>query len=119
VRHTVPAVGYIVEAGGPVFAFTGDTAASDEIWSRLNALPRLDHLMIEVAFPNSDAALGELSRHFTPALLGSELAKLRHRPVLHLTHHKPGTEAVIAAECAVALAGWHYRHLRTGDEIIV
>lgn len=119
VRHTVPAVGYVVEAGGPVFAFTGDTSASDEIWSRLNALPRLDHLMIEVAFPNSEAALGELSRHFTPALLGSELAKLRHRPMLHLTHHKPGTEAVIAAECTVALAGWHYRHLRTGDEITV
>ncbi len=123
VRHTVPSVGYLVHAGdGPdaaVFAFTGDTYASDEIWTQLNALPRLDHLMIEVAFPNSEATLGELSRHFTPTLLGGELAKLRHRPMIHLTHHKPGTEAVITAECAVALAGWQYRHLRIGDEIIV
>lgn len=119
VNHTVPSVGYIVDTGAAVFAFSGDTYASDEIWAQLNALPRLDHLMIEVAFPNGEAALGELSRHFTPALLGSELAKLRHRPMIHLTHHKPGTEQLIAAECAVALAGWQYRHLRTGDEIIV
>lgn len=115
VLHTVPAVGYVIEAGGGVFAFSGDTWADDRIWDFLNALPRLDHLMIEIAFPNRDAELGRAARHFTPALLGSELAKLRHRPRLHLTHHKPGSEAAIVDECQVALAGWDYRHLRTGD----
>lgn len=119
VSHTVPAVGYILDAGRGVFAFTGDTSASDRIWNALNALPRLDHLMIEVAFPDQESELAERSRHFTPDSLRQDLAKLRHRPMLHLTHAKPGTETLIVAQCAVALAGWQYRHLKIGDEIAI
>ncbi len=117
VCHTVPAVGYAVDDGETVFAFTGDTCADDRLWAALNALRRLDHLMIEVAFPNSEAELGRLSRHFTPAVLGRELRRLKHRPTLHLTHAKPGMEAEIERECRTALEGWTYRHLRTGDII--
>lgn len=119
VSHTVPAVGYVLDAGQAVFAFSGDTCATDRIWTALNALPRLDHLMIEVAFPNEEAPLADRSRHFTPASLRDELAKLRHRPMLHLTHAKPGCEALIAGQCAAALAGWQYRHLKAGDEITI
>lgn len=117
VCHTVPAVGYVLDDGNAVFAFTGDTCADDRLWQALGDLPRLDHLMIEVAFPDNEAELGRLSRHFTPAVLGRELRHLRHRPQLHLTHAKPGLEAVIERECRVALEGWQYRHLHTGDII--
>lgn len=117
VSHTVPAVGYVVACGDGVFAFSGDTSASDGLVEALNALPRLDHLMIEVAFPDQECALAERSRHFTPSGLAAELARLRHRPMLHLTHAKPGTEVLIARQCATALAGWQYRHLKTGDLI--
>ena len=119
VSHTVPAVGYVVDDGAGVFAFTGDTYAHDRIWDFLNQLPRLEHLMIEVAFPNQEDALAQRARHFTPDRLGSELGKLRHRPTLHLTHAKPGAEALIVEQCKTALAGWRYRHLRIGDEIVV
>lgn len=115
VDHSVPAVGYIADAGGPVFAFSGDTGGGPDLLTALNALPRLDHLMIEVAFPDEDAELGRIAKHFTPAVLGAELAGLRHRPMLHLSHQKPGVERMIEAECAVALAGWNYRHLKPGD----
>lgn len=114
VLHTVPAVGYALEAPGGVFAFSGDTTACDSLWDHLNALPRLDQLMIDIAFPDEQAELGDVSRHFTPALLGQELRRLRHRPELLLTHHKPGCEAAIAAQCRQALAGWRYRHLARG-----
>ena len=117
VLHTVPAVGYVLEAGGAVFAFSGDTWATDKLWDFLNALPRLDHLMIEIAFANGEAELGRIARHFTPALLGTELRKLRHRPSLHLSHAKPGSEQAIVEECRSALAGWNYRHLRCGDQL--
>lgn len=117
VLHTVPAVGYVVEGPKGTFAFTGDTYASDELWATLNALPRLDKLMIEVAFTNDDAELAKVSRHFTPALLGSEIGKLKHKPKLYLTHHKPGCEADIEKECRTALAGRDYDHLRRGDVI--
>jgi ribonuclease BN (tRNA processing enzyme) len=117
VLHTVPAVGYVLESGKGTFAFSGDAYATDELWATLNALPRLDKLMIEVAFTNDDGELAKVSRHFTPALLGAELAKLRHEPRLYLTHHKPGCEDDIERECRVALKGRRYKHLRRGDVI--
>lgn len=117
VTHTVPTVGYVLEGAGGTFVFTGDCYATDELWGALNALPRLDKLMIEVAFTNDDGELAKVSRHFTPELLGAELAKLAHKPRLYLTHHKPGCEADIEKECRVALKGRDYVHLKRGDVI--
>jgi cAMP phosphodiesterase len=118
VLHTVPGVGYLIDSGFGVFAFTGDTYADDRLWDFLNSRPRLDRLMIDVAFPDEDAELGRISRHFTPTVLGAELVKLRHRPKLFLTHHKPGTERAIEQECLTALGGWDYSHLKRGDIIL-
>ena len=115
--HTVPAIGYALEDAGGIFAFTGDTYTDDALWAGLNALPRLDKLMIECSFTDEDAELGRDSRHFTPAVLGRELQRLKHRPELFLTHHKPGAERPIARQCARALSGWSYHHLRRGDTI--
>ncbi|MGH8446265.1 MAG: MBL fold metallo-hydrolase [Solimonas sp.] len=117
VLHTVPANGYAIEGHNGTFAFSGDTYADDGLWNFLNRLPRLDKLMIEIAFPDQEAALGYASKHFTPELLGSELRKLAHKPRLYLTHHKPGTEAQIERECRRALRGWEYVHLKRGDTI--
>lgn len=117
VLHTVPAVGYAIEGRRGVFAFTGDTYADDGMWSFLNSLARLDKLVIEIAFPDEQAALGYAAKHFTPTLLGTELQKLRHRPKLYLTHHKPGCEQVIEKQCRAALRGWDYVHLQRGDTI--
>ncbi|HEY1076079.1 MAG TPA: 3',5'-cyclic-nucleotide phosphodiesterase [Fontimonas sp.] len=117
VLHTVPAVGYAIEGRRGTFVFTGDTYADDGMWSFLNGLPRLDKLMIEIAFADEQQALGYASKHFTPALLGAELQKLRHRPKLYLTHHKPGSEGAIHKQCRVALRGWEYSHLKRGDSI--
>jgi ribonuclease BN (tRNA processing enzyme) len=117
VLHTVPGIGYALEGKEGTFAFSGDTYATDALWSALNALPRLDKLMIEVAFTNEDDELARVSRHFTPRLLGQELKKLRHKPKLYLTHHKPGCEEDIEKESRTALKGWRYKHLRRGDLI--
>jgi cAMP phosphodiesterase len=118
VLHTVPAVGYLIDSGEGVFAFSGDTYADNRLWDFLNAQPRLDRLMIEIAFPDEDAELGQIAKHFTPGLLGRELAKLHHRPKLFLTHHKPGTERAIEQQCLSALAGWDYSHVKRGDIIL-
>ena len=117
VLHTVPGVGYAMESPVGTFAFSGDTYATDKLWDALNRLERLDKLMIEVAFTNEDDELARVARHFTPALLGTELKKLKHKPKLYLTHHKPGCEAAIEKECKAALAGREYAHLRRGDVI--
>lgn len=119
VLHTVPAVGYVLQAPRSTFAFTGDAYADDDMWKALNALPRLDKLMIEVAFADEQAALGYAAKHFTPGLLGEELQKLRHKPKLYLTHHKPGCSRAIVRQCKTALRGWDYVHLRRADVITV
>ena len=117
VEHTVPAFGYVVKSERYTFAFSGDTNACDSLWDTLNALPALDKLMIEIAFTNEQEELANLSRHFTPKLLGEQLKRLKHKPQILLTHHKPGCEAVIEKQTREALAGWHYHHLRRGDII--
>lgn len=117
VLHTVPAVGYALETASGTFAFSGDTYATDKLWNFLNALPRLDLLMIEIAFPDEQAALGRTSGHFTPTLLAQELLKLNHRPRLLLTHAKPGAEAIIEGECRDVLRHWTHRLLKRDDII--
>lgn len=119
VLHTVPAVGYAISDGSHCFAFTGDTYGDEAMWSALNAMPRVDCLMIEVAYPDEDEAVGEAAKHLTPARLGRELGKLEHRPELLLTHHKPGQFDIIVEQCRTALTGWRYRHLRAGDSFTV
>lgn len=117
VRHTVPAVGYVLRSARGVFAFTGDTGACEPMWDFLNSLPRLDKLMIDVAFPDEQAELGVISRHYTPSLLGGDLERLRHRPQLLLTHQKPGCEELLRSECAELLGAWDFVHLERGTVI--
>src|SRR5690606_34082925 len=92
VNHAVPGLGYIVEHRGKVFAFSGDTAANDTFWAALNALPRLDLLVVETAFGNRNEQLAWLARHYCPQSLAADLAKLRHDPDVWITHLKPGAE---------------------------
>ena len=120
VLHTVPGYGYAITSNrGGVFAFTGDTTSCESLWLALNALPRIDHLMIDIAFPDELAELGLLARHFTPSLAAHDLRQLRHRPQLLLTHEKPGCEGRLARQCAAALGDWPHRHLQRGDVIEV
>jgi len=117
VLHTVPAFGYALQTRNGALVFTGDCYADDGLWVFLNRLPRLDRLIVEIAFPDEQAALGHAAKHFTPELLGSELRKLEHRPKLFLTHAKPGCESRIERQCKQALRGWDYEHLKRGDTV--
>lgn len=117
VNHTVPTVGYVLSTREKVFVYTGDTGSCEAMWSFLNTLDRIDHLMIDVAFPDEEHDLGEVSRHYTPQVLGAELGQLRHRPELLLTHHKPGSLEALAAQCDAAFGDLKHRHLSRGDVI--
>lgn len=89
-NHTVPAVGYLLENGQGSLAFTGDTASCDALWKALNAVPKLDFLLTEAAFPDSASRLVHCSKHLSPALLARELAQLQHQPEVWVSHLKPG-----------------------------
>ena len=116
VAHAVPAAGYVVTGpSGGCFAFSGDTSLNEGFWEGLNALPRLDLLIVETAFPDSEEALCRLARHYCPALLAEDLARLRHRPRLLVTHAKPGAEALIDRQCRERLPHLAPRLLRGGE----
>lgn len=117
VNHLVPTVGYTVEYPGGVFAFSGDTTTNDTLWQGLNELDRLDLLIVESAFSNSERQLCELSKHYCPELLAEDLKKLRHNPQVYLTHAKPGEEEKIFQECRELITERPLHHLTGGERL--
>jgi cAMP phosphodiesterase len=101
--HTVPACGFAVEGRDGWWVYTGDTGPNPALWQRLGEMKVAD-LVIETAFGNDEGSLAQLSRHLCPSALGRELAQLRGprnaRVDVHITHIKPGEDAVVMAEIA-------------------
>lgn len=119
VKHTVPACAYIVhtsrESKTSVFVYSGDTTTNDTLWERLNQLPQLDFLLVEVAFPDASEAMAKLTKHYSPGLLAADLAKLKHRPQIGISHLKPGMEQQIFDECCALLPDYQLRRLNSGE----
>ncbi len=89
-EHTVPAVGYRLDSADGSLVFTGDTTVNDEFWPVVNQIAKLRYLLIETAFSNREIRLAEISKHLCPSMLAGELAKLRVRPEIYISHLKPG-----------------------------
>ena len=115
VHHSVPSLGYCIEEGERVFAFSGDTMTNATLWPVLNAYPSLDVLVMEISFPNAMAELAERSKHYTPATLAQDLENLRHNPAIWVTAMKPGAEDEIFAEIRSALPGRKLKRMQRGD----
>lgn len=116
VEHIVPAVGYRVQdSNGKSFAFSGDTSTNDGFWAALNAHDSLDLLFVESAFANKDERLSEMAKHYCPNTLSADLAKLRHKPEIYLTHRKPGEEGNILKEVRELVADRKIQALSGGE----
>ena len=99
VNHIVPTVGLIVSDGKSTVAFSSDTSETDEFWTVINRVPRIDALLIEASFPNSMANLAEVSRHYTPASLQRDLRKLNHNGLdILAVHIKPAYRQMVIDE---------------------
>ncbi len=97
--HTVPAVGYAINAGGKNWIFTGDTERNAALWQRVNALD-VGMLVIETAFSNREQELAKRSLHLSPTTLADELdmiAKDTRFPI-YITHTKPAETDLIMEE---------------------
>jgi len=99
VNHIVPTVGLVISDEYATVAFSSDTAETEEFWQVLNQLSKLDAVFIEASFPNSMAELADVTRHFTPASLKTELQKLKHNGVdILAVHLKPTYRATLVQE---------------------
>ena len=117
VNHSVPGVGYRVESAHGAFAFSGDTTTNDSFWASLNARDKLDVLVVEAAFANEDIELCRRAGHYCATLLAKDLAKLKHKPKVYISHNKPGVEKQIMAECEAAITTHQISPLSSGVRI--
>jgi len=114
-NHSVPAVGYLLEnENSGALAFTGDTAACEELWDALNQVRSLSYLIAETAFPDAQDRLGKAARHLTPSLLAEELMALEAVPDLYVAHLKPGHVETTSREVHAMLHHLSPRLLRQG-----
>jgi ribonuclease BN (tRNA processing enzyme) len=96
--HTVPAVGFGVDGGAAGWwIYTGDTGPNPELWRRLRQM-HVAQLVIETAFSDEERDLARLSKHLCPTELGNELAQLRGRVDVYITHIKPGEIDAVMTE---------------------
>ena len=89
-NHVVPAVGYQLDSGRASLVFTGDTTTHDALWLEVNKIENLRYLIIETAFCNRERELAIASKHLCPSMLVTELAKLKRKADIYITHLKPG-----------------------------
>jgi ribonuclease BN (tRNA processing enzyme) len=89
VTHTVPTSGFIVHDGSSGFIFSGDTGPTELLWKTARGLRGLRAAILECAFPNRMAALADVAKHMTPALIRRELDKIPADLPVWIYHIKP------------------------------
>ncbi|MCS7203924.1 MAG: 3',5'-cyclic-nucleotide phosphodiesterase [Thermodesulfovibrio sp.] len=88
-NHTVPSVGYLVEAKGKRFFYTGDTSSAPDTWKKL-AEKKLDALIVEISFPDSMKEIALKTGHLTAQLFFEDLKLFNYFPKrIYITHVKP------------------------------
>lgn len=116
-NHVVPAVGFHLDSGANSLVFSGDTTTQDSFWELLNRIDNLGYLIIETAFPNAEKELALLSKHLCPSLLAEELLKLQRKPVIYITHMKPGESELTMQEISACVRGFTPKMLMNGQVI--
>lgn len=118
VNHSVPGLAYRIEGQNErAFAFSGNTSTNDSLWSALNRHRRLDLLLVECAFPETERALNRAWRHYCPSLLANDLVKLTSRPSVCISHLKLSAEQITMDELRSRLPQFAVQ-LLVGGEVL-
>jgi ribonuclease BN (tRNA processing enzyme) len=115
-NHTVPAVGYKLQAQRGALIYSGDTSTNDALWDVVNTTADLKYLIIETAFSNKERDIAAASKHLCPQMLAEELAKMKVQPEVFITHLKPGEVALTMREVSQACGRWRPRMLENHQE---
>jgi len=117
--HTVPAVGFAVDAGGDAgwWVYTGDTGPNPLLWKRLETM-KVSQLVIETAFGDEERQLAAISQHLCPTSLREGLSQLKGEADVYITHIKPGELDAVMGQIGRFDNRTHRIHaLRAGQEI--
>jgi hypothetical protein len=77
----------------------------------VNRIGNLRYLIVETAFCNQERKLAMTAKHLCPSMLAEELAKLRIRPEIYITHLKPGEADLTMKEIEECVAEFKPRML--------
>lgn len=102
VSHIVPAYGYIVSKPGRSVLFSGDTEPTDRLWKAARRARNLKAIFLELSFCDAQLDVARASRHMTPSLVRTEVAKAPPRVPVFLYHMKPPSLAQIRREIAAS-----------------
>ncbi|AFL69813.1 HD domain-containing phosphohydrolase [Sulfurospirillum barnesii] len=86
-NHSVPCCGYFIEQEGSGVLFSGDTFRNEALWKRLNEMPHIKALIIDVSFPNHFVNIATTSKHLTPAFLKEEMSHLKRTELKVYVNH--------------------------------
>ncbi|MES2037870.1 MAG: 3',5'-cyclic-nucleotide phosphodiesterase [Pseudomonadota bacterium] len=98
VDHVPGSVAYWVRSADKGFLFTGDMASTPALWENLAGQAALNMVIVDCSFPNAEAELALLSKHFCPAALINDIAAVPAKIEFYIYHLKPGQETQIMAE---------------------
>jgi len=117
VNHTVETVGFIIRDETAAWIYSGDTHATDDLWTAAALTPNLKGVFIEVSFPDAMMDLAVRSKHLTPTLLAQEFRKIGKPDLpLFIYHMKPTVRDRIIYEIA-KLDIPHVTILEEGQEL--
>ena len=114
-NHVVPAIGYRLDSGRASLVFTGDTTTNDALWVEVNKIDNLRYLIIETAFCNRERDLAIASKHLCPSMLADELAKLKLKTDVYITHLKPGEVELTMQEIMECASAYSPRMLENNQ----
>ena len=115
--HTVNSYAYIIEHNDVKLCFCGDTGTTNKLWSFVNDIGGIDHIIIEASYPNDKIRIAEVSGHYTASLLAQDLKKLSTKPTVHIQHIKPGYEHTVIQQCHDEMQGYHLNILARGGTV--
>lgn len=115
--HSVPALAWCLDSGAGRLVFSGDTRFEPSLLKALNALPSIEHLVVETAFPDEQQDIARDSSHLCPQELFQLLDGLSTSPQVHISHLKPGNGQRIIEQVGRYAGKLRPRMLCQGDVI--
>ncbi len=87
--HTVKTFGFKIESNGKAVVISGDTKSNPLLWEFVNGDRNIKAVLVDVSFPSRLQEIADVSGHFTPSSLVSDLKNLKRNVDLYIYHIKP------------------------------
>ncbi|WP_292932125.1 3',5'-cyclic-nucleotide phosphodiesterase [Noviherbaspirillum sp.] len=118
VNHTAGSSAYWVHNAKSGFLFTGDMAATAELWAALAQEKQLTKVIVDCSFANADMEIANRSLHFCPRSLLADIQSVPLSVEFLIYHLKPGHEDLIMQELRSEGGARGFKALKCGDTFV-